>query len=159
MITLVVSGGQTGADQAGWRAAEACDIPTGGWMPKGFLTEEGPQRTSRISTARRKCLPRGIPLGPSKTFKTATARSGSAPRIRRRQDDARCLRTLQKTPDAGRADRSILPADVVIWLRRNPQIKRLNIAGNRESKNPGIGERVERFLTVVFKHVKARTDP
>jgi hypothetical protein len=35
--------------------------------------------------------------------------------------------------------RSILPADVVIWLRRNPQIKRLNAAGNREfmsSRNP-----------------------
>jgi Circularly permutated YpsA SLOG family len=44
MITLVISGGQTGADQAGWRAAQAGDIPTGGWMPKGFLTEEGPQR-------------------------------------------------------------------------------------------------------------------
>jgi hypothetical protein len=55
--------------------------------------------------------------------------------------------------------RSILPADVVIWLRRNPQIERLNIAGNRESKNRGVGKRVERFLTVVFKRVNARTDP
>jgi putative molybdenum carrier protein len=40
----------------------------------------------------------------------------------------------------------VLASDVVEWLRRNLQIKRLNIAGNRESKNPGIGERVERFL-------------
>jgi hypothetical protein len=55
--------------------------------------------------------------------------------------------------------RSILPADVVIWLRRNPQIKCLNVVANRESMNPGIGERVERFLTVVFKRIKARTDP
>jgi Circularly permutated YpsA SLOG family len=53
----------------------------------------------------------------------------------------------------------VLASDVVEWLRRNPEIKRLDIAGNRESKNPGIGERVERFLTVVFKRVKARTDP
>jgi hypothetical protein len=30
----------------------------------------------------------------------------------------------------------------------------LNIAGNRESKNPGIGERVERFLIAVFKRLK-----
>jgi predicted Rossmann-fold nucleotide-binding protein len=44
MITMVISGGQTGADQAGWRAAEACGIPPGGWMPRGFLTEDGPQR-------------------------------------------------------------------------------------------------------------------
>ena len=34
---------------------------------------------------------------------------------------------------------------------------RLNIAANRESKNLGIGERVERFLTVVFKRVKGGT--
>ena len=30
MITLVISGGQTGAGQADWRAAEACGIATGG---------------------------------------------------------------------------------------------------------------------------------
>ena len=41
MITIVVSGGQTGADQAGWKAAQACDIPTGGWMPLHFMTEDG----------------------------------------------------------------------------------------------------------------------
>jgi hypothetical protein len=42
MITLVISGGKTGADQAGWRAAEACGIETGGWMPLHFQTENGP---------------------------------------------------------------------------------------------------------------------
>jgi hypothetical protein len=47
----------------------------------------------------------------------------------------------------------ILPSDVVQWLRQNPQIKRLNIAGNRESKSPGIGLRVERFLVVVFRRL------
>jgi hypothetical protein len=41
VLDLVISGGQTGADQAGWRAAKAAGIPTGGWMPKGFLTEVG----------------------------------------------------------------------------------------------------------------------
>jgi hypothetical protein len=43
MIERVISGGQTGADQAGWRAARAYGIPTGGWMPLGFLTETGPR--------------------------------------------------------------------------------------------------------------------
>jgi Circularly permutated YpsA SLOG family len=52
----------------------------------------------------------------------------------------------------------VLPSDVVSWLRSNPEIKCLNIAGNRESKNPGIGERVERFMTVVFTRVNAGTD-
>ena len=44
MITKSGSGVQTGADQAGWRAADACGIPTGGWMSFGFLTEEGTRR-------------------------------------------------------------------------------------------------------------------
>jgi hypothetical protein len=39
MLDRVVSGGQTGADQAGWRAARAAGIPTGAWMTWGFLTE------------------------------------------------------------------------------------------------------------------------
>jgi hypothetical protein len=49
----------------------------------------------------------------------------------------------------------VVPApDVVAWLRNHPQIQVLNVAGNRESKNPGIGERVERFLIAVFKRLK-----
>ena len=38
----VISGGQTGADQAGLIAAEKAGITTGGWMPKGFRTLDGP---------------------------------------------------------------------------------------------------------------------
>jgi hypothetical protein len=43
MLERVISGGQTGADQAAWPAAKAAGIPTGGAMPKGFLTEDGPR--------------------------------------------------------------------------------------------------------------------
>jgi hypothetical protein len=39
MLERVISGGQTGADQGGLRAARACGIPTGGWAPRGWLTE------------------------------------------------------------------------------------------------------------------------
>src|SRR4051794_32052929 len=42
MLERVISGGQTGADQGGLRAARACVIPTGGWAPRGWLTEAGP---------------------------------------------------------------------------------------------------------------------
>ena len=43
MLNRIVTGGQTGADQAGWRVARAFGIATGGWMPLGFLTEDGPR--------------------------------------------------------------------------------------------------------------------
>jgi hypothetical protein len=39
MLDRVISGGQTGADQAGLRAARGAGIPTGGWAPLGWLVE------------------------------------------------------------------------------------------------------------------------
>jgi len=42
MIKKIVSGGQTGADQAALDVAIKLDIPHGGWAPRGRLTEDGP---------------------------------------------------------------------------------------------------------------------
>lgn len=42
MIRKIISGGQTGADQAALDAAIKLEIPHGGWVPKGRLTENGP---------------------------------------------------------------------------------------------------------------------
>jgi hypothetical protein len=42
MIRKIISGGQTGADQAALDAAIKLEIPHGGWIPKGRLTEYGP---------------------------------------------------------------------------------------------------------------------
>ncbi len=41
------------------------------------------------------------------------------------------------------------PAHVAAWIAEN-HIKTLNVAGNRESKEAGIGVRVERFLGQVL---------
>lgn len=38
----IISGGQTGADQGALVGAKRVGIATGGWMPRGFLTEAGP---------------------------------------------------------------------------------------------------------------------
>lgn len=42
MLIKIISGGQTGANQAGLDAAIALNFPHGGWIPKGRLTENGP---------------------------------------------------------------------------------------------------------------------
>jgi hypothetical protein len=44
------------------------------------------------------------------------------------------------------------PSEVIEQLTVH-QVQVLNIAGNRESKNPGIGARVEAFLTRVFTKI------
>jgi hypothetical protein len=43
MLDKIITGGQTGADQTGVRSAKAFGIPTGGFMPLGFRTEDGPR--------------------------------------------------------------------------------------------------------------------
>ena len=48
------------------------------------------------------------------------------------------------------------PSHIVHWLRETPHVKVLMVAGNRESRAPGIGDRVERFLGVVFRELGRR---
>jgi hypothetical protein len=67
--------------------------------------------------------------------------------------------TLQATRLLGKGGLQIYPngptrpSHVVRWLQANPHIEVLNIAGNRESKDPAIGDRVERFLSSVFRRL------
>jgi hypothetical protein len=42
MIKKIISGGQTGADQAAIDVAINLGIPYGGWLPRGRKTEKGP---------------------------------------------------------------------------------------------------------------------
>ena len=42
MIKKIISGGQTGADRAALDVALMFNIPYGGWIPKGRLSEDGP---------------------------------------------------------------------------------------------------------------------
>ena len=40
-ISKIVSGAQTGADRGGLDAAIYCDLPYGGWVPRGRRAEDG----------------------------------------------------------------------------------------------------------------------
>lgn len=42
MVSRIISGGQTGVDQAALDAAIAYDVSHGGWLPAGRRTENGP---------------------------------------------------------------------------------------------------------------------
>ena len=160
MITIVISGGQTGADQAGWRAAQACDIPTGGWMPLHFQAEDGPDGSpGRLYGA--KAMPTG-----SYAARTARNVRESDETIWFGSTDTPGAKTTLEVCELWRKPvmiiephRSIQPSAAVQWLRNHPQIQVLNCAGNRESKNPGIGERVEKFLMAVFKRIQKSPAP
>lgn len=43
MIEKVITGGRSGAQQEAWAAARRAGVATGGYMPRGFATEDGPR--------------------------------------------------------------------------------------------------------------------
>jgi len=47
-LTKIISGGQTGADEAGLKAAKRLGLRTGGWIPKGFKTEDGDKPSLQV---------------------------------------------------------------------------------------------------------------
>lgn len=45
-MVKIISGGQTGIDQIGLEIAEGLGYKTGGWMPRDWMTEDGPQKAT-----------------------------------------------------------------------------------------------------------------
>jgi hypothetical protein len=155
VIERIVTGGQTGADQAAWRAAQAAGIATGGWMPGGFQTEDGPRpefaerhgavaHASSVEADRTVANVRdsdgtlvftGERPGPGTALTIAACRHAGVPH--------------RVVPFARPVDESS-PAATVSWLARHG-IRTLNVAGDRESTAPGIGARVEDYLSEVFR--------
>ncbi len=160
MLERVVSGGQTGADQAGLRAARAVGLPTGGWAPQGWHTETGPapwlaswglvefERPGYPARTRANVRDSDgtlVFLGPESTRGTALTLDALAS----------AGKTWLIVPWASVAPPR--PSNVLEWLAMH-RIKVLNVAGPRESRCPGIGERAERFLIRVFRRPLSRFD-
>ena len=149
----IISGGQTGADQAGWRAAKAFGVETGGWMPMGFLTEAGPRpEFAKLY---------GATENNSSDYRARTIRNVCHSHCTFWFDwhgDMRSpgfLCTRRAARDAGKDFRVfrckgfMVPESIATLLvRQNTAI--LNIAGNRESRAPGIGAFVEQFMREVL---------
>jgi hypothetical protein len=172
-LELIISGGQTGADQAGWRAARAFGLRTGGWMPRGFRTEDGlhleyadlygakehesaeypPRTESNIRMVDAVLIfdttkPPDLSSGTMLVKKTVDR----MPRL-----DRPALSIIRGTWNG---EKWILrsgewaPGLTAAWLESLGQIGRpvkyLTIAGNRESRAKGIGAWVESYLGEVF---------
>jgi hypothetical protein len=153
MLKKIISGGQTGADRAAWRAARTFGVATGGWMPRGFLADDGPHPEFAGEYGATE-LPANGDLDRTEgnvrdsdatlwfgetTTSAAQATVGACQRLRKP-----CLPVY---PSA-----TFEPAHVVVWLAVNG-ISMLNVAGNRETDEPGIADRAERFLGQVLQQL------
>lgn len=163
MIERVVCGFQTGADIAGAIAAKRAGIPTGGWMPKGFLTEYGRHpEYAELYGAKEHESPEYPPRTRANVlesdallwFGNPYSRGGklTLKLCRRRRCILHYIIIGQSGTETDREAVAMWIEDYLVGTQG-----RLMIAGNRESSSPGIGEWVERYLTEVFCIMKETT--
>ena len=147
-VHTIISGGQTGADQGGLLAARELGVATKGTAPKGWLTEEGPQRPLLRSFGLKECPDRGYPartkanvLRSDGTLIVGPYRTGGSALTAKLANDHD--KPLFHLPFAEVEDDQI--EEFRYWLARF-RIGTLNVAGNRESQSPGIGAFTTAFL-------------
>lgn len=154
-LEKIVSGGQTGADRGALQAALNTKTDHGGWCPKGRRSENGPipdcfhlKETETSSY-------------PSRTWKNVrdsdgtliltqgVAERGSKLTIEfcKKQEKPWLHVRLEKWT-ASQKVRMIKS-----WIRRN-SIHVCNVAGNRESKTPGIEKETEQLITQVILELR-----
>jgi hypothetical protein len=123
-------------------------------MPKGFLTEDGPRPEFTTLYAAQE-----MPTDRYRLRTEQNVRDSHGTLWFGRLDTPGAKTTLNACEGIGRPflaivpHRQIRPSDAAAWLRARTLLTVLNIAGNRESKAPGIGQSVERFLTELFRQL------
>lgn len=158
----IISGGQSGADLGGLRAGKALGLETGGWMPLGCNTENGTRPSYLTTYGMTECPHPGYPARTWCNVSDSDAtivfgkldEPGSALTVKFCNESNRHFMHVPM-PDVPPALWSNLDmmerADVIRrWVRRH-RIKILNVAGNRESTNPGIGKFTHDLLVRAFR--------
>ena len=184
MIEKIISGGQTGADQGGLEAGKELGIETGGQCPLGWKTEKGPQEEllssygliQHWSSDYNKRTEANIHNSDATVIFGNVNSVGSKLTYRLCQklrrpcllistealDDASRPKNLVETfrtefnsrlISEERAERWGTSNSLPDFIKHN-NILVLNVAGNRESKNPGIQEKVKCFLIQALKEAK-----
>jgi hypothetical protein len=150
MLRRVISGGQTGVDQAAWRAARSAGLETGGQMPRGFATEDGPRpdfassygaTANESDDAADRTVANAAVADATLILLDGSPGPGTALTIETCRRLNRIHRVVTLADD---------PADVALWIMEQGGAT-LNVAGDRESTAPGIGGRAEAFLGAIFR--------
>ena len=152
IIKRIISGGQTGGDQAGLEAAEALGLETGGWLALGCRTQGGPRRDFLERYGMRE---HASPKYPPRT--EANVIDSDATLVFGNAGSPGCSLTVRLCTKHRRPFylQHWRPGDTigtqeidafVAWLGEIPGTV-LNVAGNREESQPGIKAACRAFLT------------
>lgn len=151
MLEKICSGGQTGADIAGLKAAKAVGLITGGWLPKGCRTLEGSRPEYLIEYNMQEHASSAYPPRTEANVEMADATIRFASNFKSAGE--KCTLRAIKWFKKQYLDIDInnpLSTDIVAEWIRDEKFKVLNIAGNSEETSPGIGVFVENYLKEVF---------
>ncbi|WP_243146674.1 putative molybdenum carrier protein [Scytonema sp. UIC 10036] len=153
----VISGGQTGADMGGLQGAKALGLPTGGTAAAGWMTEngvnpnlqeyglvEGEKGNTTVESYNKRTVENirnadgtaifGDINSPGSRFTVQTAQNMGKPVLQVPLDTA-----LNARPTAAQLLRDFVETN---------HIKVLNVAGNRESKAPGLQAAVAEIVQI-----------
>ena len=144
ILAKILSGGQTGVDRAALDVALARGIPCGGWCPRGRLAEDGriPDRYPLTETPNRRYRERTEwnVRDSDGTLIFATGKLTGGTKLTEffaRQMGKPCYRVDFADP----------PSPAWLWEQLlADQIQSLNIAGPRESTEPGIYQKTVDYL-------------
>lgn len=158
MLKKIISGGQTGADQGALHGARLAGLETGGTAPKGYRTELGPNpdllkrynlTESQNYTYPSRTLQNILDSDATLLIGDPTS-AGSAMTIEmcKKHGKAYAMLSLAEVSamlSLGEVREDTIVHKVASWLRVD-KITTLNVAGNRESKNPGIHAATSNFI-------------
>lgn len=147
----VISGGQTGADQAGLKAAKACGLETGGWLPKGCVTLDGPRPDLLAEYGMQEFPTPGYPARTEANVRDSdgTLRFAKTFSSAGEKCTLRAINWFNRPHFDININKPKSKEEVLSWIKKH-DIKVLNIAGNSEQTAPGIGDFVLHFLTEIF---------
>ena len=162
MLKKVISGGQTGADIAGLKAAKLRGLETGGTMTKGWKTLKGPKPEyeemygmEESDTFDYPTRTRDNVESSHGTVRFATDFWSPGEICTKKAIDFYGRPYYDVLADENAWD--LLP-EVVGWIKRN-KIEILNVAGNTEQSAPGMEKFVFHFMLAVFDELGIKPIP
>lgn len=164
-LRCIISGGQTGADRGGLLAAHDLGLRRGGMAPAGWRAEDGPipwwfrmgmtQSASAVYPVRTRANVEASGGTLIVSFGPLSAETGSMLTAKIARATGKPLLSIQLAPDPDPQLAAVGwlsgfgVARVVTWLSSN-KIVTLNVAGPRESREPGIEAATRAALNAIL---------